>query len=260
MALIEKQSKLLITDWKRNLLHLLDLDGNILKTFNPNNVLKIPTGICVLRDPNEEKIFIGANNEHKIFVFNSNFDLKFQFGDRNLEFPDYMQIDNEFYLSRLYVSDPFNNEITIWNTSNGSFISKIEIDSPTQIHFTQNSLFVSSPVYHSRKINNKVIKINYGGNCIFEIDKASLEINRRIIGSWYSPVLLNIEANGNLQIIAYEYINNLTKSDMRYFLTIDQNGRIIEKVELNGINGIADAFLAHNKIMATDDNKLKIFE
>ena len=71
---------------------------------------------------------------------------------------------------------------------------------------------------------------------------------------------MNIEANGNLQIIAYEYINNLTKSDMRYFLTIDQNGRIIEKVELNGINGIADAFLAHNKIMATDDNKLKIFE
>ena len=260
MALIEKQSKLLITDWKRNLLHLLDLDGNILKTFNPNNVLKIPTGICVLRDPNEEKIFIGANNEHKIFVFNSNFDLKFQFGDRNLEFPDYMQIDNEFDLSRLYVSDPFKNEITIWNTSNGSFISKIEIYSPTQIHFTQNSLLVSSPAFNAQMNNNKVIKINDGGNCIFEIDKASLEINRRIIGSWYSPVLLNIEANGNLQIMAYEYINNLTKSDMRYFLTIDQNGRIIEKVEINGCGRIHAGIHENNKIMVTCANKFKIIE
>ena len=39
--------------------HLPDLDGNILKSFNPNNLLKDPTGICVLDDPNEEKIFIG---------------------------------------------------------------------------------------------------------------------------------------------------------------------------------------------------------
>ena len=30
MTLIEKQTELLITDWKRSLLHLLDFDGNIL--------------------------------------------------------------------------------------------------------------------------------------------------------------------------------------------------------------------------------------
>ena len=29
IALIEKQTKLLITDWNRNLLHLLDLNGNL---------------------------------------------------------------------------------------------------------------------------------------------------------------------------------------------------------------------------------------
>ena len=203
MALIENNTKLLITDYKRKLLHLLDLDGNILNSFNPNNVLKDPSCICVLKDPNEENIFVGDDEQHKIFVFNSNFDLKFQFGDQNLNGPDYMQIDNEFDKSRLYVSDWNNNEITISNTNNGSFIAKIEIDAPKNIIFTQNSLFVSSPVYEQRIENNKVIKIKDGGNCIFEIDKVSLEIKRRIIGNnWFSANLLNIELNGNLQIVA----------------------------------------------------------
>ena len=157
MTLIGKQKRLLITDWTRNLLHLVDFDGNILTTFNLNNVLMCPTGICVLDVPNEEKIFIGDNDQHKIFVFNSNFELKFQFGDQNLKFPDYMQIDNKFDLSRLYVSDSTNNEITIWNISNGSFIAKIDVETPKQIQFTQNSLFVSSPVFDHQMKNNKVI-------------------------------------------------------------------------------------------------------
>ena len=67
MTLFEKQTKLLITDNNKSLLHLLDLDGNILKSFNPNNVLKGPTGICVLDDPNEEKIFIGDFKHEYLF-------------------------------------------------------------------------------------------------------------------------------------------------------------------------------------------------
>ena len=86
-------------------------------------------------------------------------------------------------------------------------------------------------------------------NCIFEIDKASLEIKRRIIGNWYSPDLLNIEPNGNLQIIAFDHINNVTRSDMRYLLTIGQNGKIIKKVSKNGIEGIDDAIFVDNKII-----------
>ena len=264
MTLIEKQTKLLLTDYMRHELHLLDLDGNILKSFNPNNVLKYPGGICVLDDPNEEKIFVGDFEKHKIFVFNSNFDLKFQFGDQNLEYPDYMQIDNEFDKSRLYVSDYSNNEITIWNTENGSYIAKIDIDSPEQIYFTQNSLFVSSPVFELQMDNNKVIIIEKGGNCIFEIDKASLEIKRKIIGNnWFSPTILNIEPNGNLQITACGYINNITLSNIEYVLTIDQNGKIIEKFEIDGIeenDAMDDILFVKNKIMATYRSKLVFFD
>ena len=171
-----------------------------------------------------------------------------------------MQIDNEFDKSRLYVSDCKNNEITIWNTGNGLFIAKIEIETPHQIIFTQNSLFVASPVIDHHIKNDKVINIIIGGNCIFEIDKASLEIKRMIIGNWYSPELLNIEANDNLQIVAMDFINNLTLSDSEYLMTIDNNGKIMQKFEINGIRGTEGAILVNNKIMVTDDNKLKIFD
>ena len=44
--------------------------GNKLKSFNPNNIHKKPTGVCVLKsdDSNEERIFVGDSELHKIFV------------------------------------------------------------------------------------------------------------------------------------------------------------------------------------------------
>ena len=134
------------------------------------------------------------------------------------------------------------------------------MDSPEQIIFTQNSLFVGSPVYRTVIKNNIVMHIE-GGNCILEIDKVSLEIKRRIIGNnWISPRLLNIESNGNLQIMAWDYINNITKSDRRFLLNIYKNGKIITKVEIDGIQRIDDVLFVNNKIIITSKNKLKIFD
>jgi hypothetical protein len=262
MALIENDSKLLITDYGKNLLHLLDLDGNILKSFNPSNFLKRPTGVCIRNsdDLNEEKVYIGDDEHHKVFVFNTNFQLQFQFGNLILMHPRYMRINNEFDSSRLYISDWPTDEITIWNASNGIFIDKIDVDTPQRINFTENSLYVNNTVYDHEIINNKVIKINQGGNCLFEIDKESLEIKRRIIGNWFSPQLLNLKSNGNLQIVAYTYDKNLIPSKIRYLLNIDQNVKIITKVELNGLEDLCDLILVNNKMIVSNDNKLKIFE
>ena len=79
-----------------------------------------------------------------------------------------------------------------------------------------------------------MIKITRGGNCIFEVDKASFEIKRRFIGNWYSRNLLNIEPTGNFQIVAFDFINNITAPGTTTLLTINQHGKKIEKVELSG--------------------------
>ena len=261
MTLIENNTKLLITDIEYNLLRLLDLDGNILTSFNPNNILTEPAGVCILKEQNEEKIFIGEWGQHRISVFNSNFDLQFQFSDENLKHPWYMRIDNVFNHSRLYVSDHEYNIITIWNTNNGAFIDKIDIDTPCDVNFTESSLYVSSRVFeHHLEKNGNVRSVKKGGNCIFLFDKESLQIKRRIIGNWYSPRLINIELNGNLNIVAYMFYDNITPSEIRYFLRIDQNGKIIEKVEIDGLNQVTDSMLVNNKIIASIENNLNFFE
>jgi hypothetical protein len=49
----------------------------------------------------------------------------------------------------------------------GKFIKKIGIETPNQIIFTRNSVFVSSPVYDHDVMNTKVSKIYRGGNSIY---------------------------------------------------------------------------------------------
>ena len=75
------------------------------------------------------------------------------------------------------------------------------------------------------------------GNWICEIDKESLETKRRIIGNWDSPKLLNIKANGTFHMF---------KSEMTYFLTIDQNGKIIRKVQLDVFKDPFDIVFLNN--------------
>ena len=143
-----------------------------------------------------------------------------------------MRIDNAYDKSRLYVSDYGSNKLTVWNTGNGIYISNIQIDCPDEILFTRTSLIVGSRVLSHEIINNQVIKIHRGGNCIFEVDKESLVIKRRIMGNWYSPHLISLESNGSLNIAARHFDNNINLSEMSYFLTIDLNGKIIKKYEI----------------------------
>jgi len=47
---------------------------------------------------------------------------------------------------------------------------------------------------------------------------------------------------------------------MFYFLTVDQNGKIIKKAKLLEYFDINDVILAKNEIIASSDKKLKIFK
>jgi hypothetical protein len=256
ITLIENKSKLLISDYKRCLLHKSDFDGNILKSFNLNPIIERIRSVCVLEsDSNEEKIFV-ADYRHNIFVFDSNFKLLFQFGNERLIDPNYMKIDNEFDKTRLYVSDGINHKIKIWSTVDGKFIDQIDIELPLKIIFARNSVFVSC-------IDERL------DCCIFEIGKASLEIKRKIILNFDQLRndqlhLLSIESNGNLQIAGYTD-ETLDDCDVFcfYFLTFDQNGKIIKKAKLLEYEvkeKIFDVILAHNKIIVLRENVLNIFE
>ena len=83
---------------------------------------------------------------------------------------DFMQIDNEFNNTRLYISDNISNRITIYNTSNGEQIDAIKISSPGNMTFSQNYIYVAR-------------FSNYMGSvfCIYKIRKDTLEVERMIV-------------------------------------------------------------------------------
>ena len=260
MTLIDNGTKLLSNDFN-GMLHIFDLQGNLLKSFNPNDLLKNPVSLCALNHPYKQEIFVGDYELKKVFVFDSKFELKWQFEDENINNPQYMIIDNEYNCSNLYISETLDNEITIWNTRNGKFIDKMAVDSPCEINFTKNEFFVLGIILDAIIEKNKVNKIIQGGNCVFEVDKQSLEIKRKIIGDWFSPGYLNFSMNGNLHIIAYNFDENLIKSEFKYFLTIDKNGKIINKILINNTKFFHDVvLLKNNNLIISDYNRVKIFE
>ena len=262
MALVENNTKILITDFGRKLLHCCDLEGKIMKSWNPNNILMGPVGVCVLKVTNvsvDEKIFVGDNELHKIFAFTSNFEFLFRIKGENLKSSNFMKIDNGFDSSRLYALDWKNDALTIWNTNDGKFIDKVHIETPGGIDFTTNRLFVSSFVTNITTAKNKTIKINKGGNCIFEIDKKSFVLIRKITGSWYSPFLLEIEPSGNSHLVAKIFENSILVSDDMCFLTLDENGKIIKKFELTGLKR-REAVLLKNRVYILNATNLRIYE
>ena len=278
MTFFEKNTKLLITDNRKKnskyRLHLCDLNGNCIDSFNPDNKLTCPGAICVLTFSEKEEIFI-ANQEKlldknkneefiwKILVFQSNFEVKLEFSysriPRNfhdfvredlgkLHTPDNMQIDNEFNNTRLYISDHIANKISIYNTNNGEQIDTIKISSPGNMTFSQNYIYVARFAHYMGSFS-----------CIYKIRKDTFEVERMIVNqdSHTKTHLLGFDQLNNIILLAYDYID--VKTLRNYYLVFDENGKTITKY-LTDLTEVQDALLLKDVIYIISKNDLKELE
>ncbi len=280
MTLFDKKTKLLITDnRKKNSkygLHLCDLNGNCIDSFNPGDKLTCPGAICVLTFSNQEEIFI-ANKEDlfnpnnficKIIVFRSNFEVKFEFvysrTSPKLNLHDFvqevlykphtpacMQIDNEFNNTRLYISDHIANKISIYNTSNGEQIDAITILRPDRMIFSQDHIYVAS-----------ITPANCSFSNIYKIRKQTLEIEKVILNREFLTTthLLGLDPLNNIILLARDLIElNINQKLQNYYLVIDENGKIITKY-LTDLKDISFALALKNRIYTIDQNVLRELE
>ncbi len=285
MTLFDKNTKLLITDnRKKNSkygLHLCDLNGNRIKSFNPGDNLTSPGAICVLTFSNQEEIFI-ANKEElfnpnkkesnnficKIIVFRSNFEVKFEFvysrtsPKLNLHdlvqevlnkphTPACMQIDNEFNNTRLYISDHIANKISIFKTSNGEQIDAITILRPDRMIFSQDHIYVAS-----------ITPANCSFSNIYKIRKQTLEIEKVILNREFFTTthLLGLDPLNNIIMLAKDLIElNTNQKLQNYYLAIDENGKTITKY-LTDLKDISYSLALKNKIFTIDQNVLRELE
>ena len=175
-------------------LKLIDINGNYLKSINPNKLLKCPWAIFITKT---NTIFVSDSSLARIFVFNSNFELLRSFGLEDLvKFIEFICIDEEQYL---YASDFHNSLVTIWDSRSGTLLKKIQINSPTEIAINEKHIFIASQSDENR------LEIENGDSCIYVLNKSSYEIENKIkFANWLAPHCILFDADGNLLALALE--------------------------------------------------------
>lgn len=254
-------NKIFVTDYEDRKIIVLSKNGsNVVGTYSPSGVCTGPLAIC---SNGREQIFVGDQDKCGIMKFDVNMNLVKKFGKNILKRANYMTLDNQ---SELYVSDWVNNEVSIWDINTFKHISTFSIDSPSALRIIKNKIFIVSGTEH--EFNEDTRKLGYiskGSNCIYKVDKSSLNVTQKIrTDSWLDPCglqVLDSEINQpHLLTIAYELDHDKIISQHLSLFIIDTGGNFLKKIKLRGITHLADFLLVDNKIYGCINDEVKIVE
>jgi hypothetical protein len=261
MALFDKGTKILATDWGNGVIQILDLDLNYIKSVIPKSCLRKPSGICVqVKENGDEFIFVSDDNGRKVIMFDSSFQLIKTIGN-NLNSIHYISVDS----NNLYVSHAMDNNVSVFSLNNDQSITKINIERPFHSTSDVSFIYIVSNVdgecdYKIRKIS-KIKK----GNYINVISKTFFIIIKKIkFDDWLFPHSIYLSNDQNIYTLAFELDNYNYWSKNKYLFQINkENNQITNKIQLS-ISGFYDALYLNNKMILSGvnstDNEMRILE
>ena len=236
------------------------MNDSSMKTFK-HDLIKRPHAICL--GLNDELFITEYSGDDKILIFDKEMKFKREFNIvKDLEVENIF-IDLKSKDKRLYITDKDNNQITVWKSENGDYITTIKIDSPGHIEFNENSVFVTSITdVDGNEETRKLNKIESGSNCIFELNKSNYEIiNKIAFDNWIQPWGLCLDENSNIITTAFQLNENQIISEERYLYIIDRNKSILSKIDLGDWREVAyDMKYFDNKIVICFAKHLRIIE
>jgi hypothetical protein len=247
MALFNKGSNILVTDAGKALLHILDINGVYIKSINPNYFLQEPIAIFVRTTENDdEEIYVSDYKAKTVFLFDSNFNYIRKIGN-NLYNVQYLNIESDF----LYISQPDDDVVTVWNLVNDEFKVKL-IEQPLHSFISENEIIIVSRADREVDFDKKRLKKLYKGNFINIINKFDLKtVHKIIFDDWFAPHTVHLTNDGNIYTLAYELDKNGYYAENRFLFIINplNNYQLVKKIELNGIGTFSDAIFLNNKII-----------
>ncbi len=180
----------------------------------------------------EDRLFI--ENFSNILIFDANLTFVKNLSVLESYDPSSMQIDHP---NILYMSFSSQNKISVYDIETGGCIKVIKIDSPREIAISQESVYVLSSTSYDKKRNTcEFQKFKFGSNCIFVVNKLDYKILSKIeFKDWLSPNGLYLDKYSNIVTTAFQMDNNKFISMNRFLYTIDQDGNLLHKMELHGI-------------------------
>ena len=263
IAYFRNCTSLLITDGGKGLLHICDLDGNLINSLNPKNVLTDPRGIFVFKKDSDEEIYVLDYSAGIIFLFNSKFKLVKKIGS-NLKKAEYLSVDSDSDV--IFISHTSNDSVSLWNKNSGKFLDKFEIETPLHSRLSKDKLFLVS--WADSDYDKKMKKVNSikKGNFITIFAKASLEKLHEIkFDNVVFPHSIYLSSDTrNIYTIAYQMNDDSVHSKNSFLYTINENYEIKQSIELNDTLFFYDALYLQNKIILCGlgplKNKLRIIE
>ena len=234
LAHVKENGQILVTDPESSSIRIIDENGNYDKAVYPNEFLQKPGAMCINR---KNEIFIVDMCLEKIFVFDKDLNYLREFGDSRLQCTSHMIIDIDI----IYMTSFLNNNLTVWNSNTGEFLNQMSLNSPlsSAIAPCHDRIFVISAIdvgFFSREYTAQISLNN--DNCIFMIDKISLEILNTIdISNYIQPKGLMIDESLNFYITAaeIEQVNtNETnaKKPSRHLIKFNEKGDFLQKTLL----------------------------
>ena len=255
MALFNKQTNILNLDSWKGLIHVCDLNGNLLKSIIPDGCLKYPYGICVgIRKNGNEEIYVYDFKESNVFVFNQDLQLIKRIGV-NLEHSSNLTIDCESDI--LYCSHFHTDVVTLWNVNDAKLIQELKIERPLELKISENKIYIVSLAALERDWEKRKLNKIEKGNYINVLNKSNHEIINKIqFDGWFRPESLHLSSDGDIYTTAHELDkNNETWSKNRFLFIIDSTiYQIKQKIELNDVDSFSGALYLNNKLIFCNVN------
>jgi hypothetical protein len=276
--------EIFLTDRLQKRVKVISKNGDILGSYNPKGVLAGPLAITTYTNTTQSFIVIGDCLRHELLVFDLNLTLVKRISHKYVakapnsmcvdycpctvssDLPTYTAHSKTINGNTLYVTDWSFNTLYAYSFDTGHLINKIQIDSPSHMKLLNDKLYVISGIEcelvpNKRKLN----KITKGSNCIFELDKQSLQILNTIKSEkWLSPCGLDISPiTQNIYTMAYYLDSEQSISDYFSLFIINSSGQCLHQLLLNGIQIVRDfAFLDLNyhHLVICGENEIKFID
>ena len=290
---LTNNNNIFITDRRNKSIVLTDLNGNLVKNHQEQNIFSEPFAICVNK---RNEIFIGDYIDKNIFTFDENFNLLRKFGNETLIESSSFAIDDDDVIigadnenetisnqiPLLYVTSKFMNTVTVWNSDTGEFVNKFKINKPEYIQISDKKLFIvgrvnNSNIYTlSQHLSDANKNIIYSANCIFIVNKITYDMIHTIqLENCYDLKGLYVDNNLNIFTFGKEYryednnenerlinnCNNFSTTKSRYLYVFNEKtGYCNQRTQIEGLHDLSDFIVIKNKMIICYRDTIKIIE
>jgi hypothetical protein len=153
-----------------------------------------------------------------------------------------MIVDEQY----VYISHE-NNRVTKWNCESGVLVKKLSVENPGNMRVKEDRIYVISEAYVKR-MDEKLIEIKSGLNCVLILNKDSLEVLRKVkLENWMQPMALLFN-NDQLLAAAYQIDRtNLIDKDNSLFM-FDSNETFVKRLDIKNVESVLDMVLIENEL------------